>query len=269
MIILFSFALPCGALEQHKFFNNDNSQSFYAELTGYDAAKQVVTVKLENGKKSKFKLSLLSEGDQKYVIHNQVTLVAVKRLEVSFKEVKGKKTRTKEGLIRTSVTPISYNVTVYNRSKTPIKDVKLNYHYYYCVGTLTPGGPKHTPKVTTGGLVFNELAGQDTAVLTTSAIDIIRASKKGVPPPNRGGGGWGSINDGDIDPNFFDGRRKESMLCGGGGSPGARRIDHVIGLVVEILLEGEVVKTVSDYPKLLQQHREKKVLKPNVSVNQF
>ena len=59
------------------------------------------------------------------------------------------------------------------------------------------------------------------------------------------------------------------MLCGGGGSPGARRIDHVIGLVVEILLEGEVVKTVSDYPKLLQQHREKKVLKPNVSANQF
>ena len=188
MIVLLSLALPCAALEQHEFFNKDNSQSFYAELTGYDAAKQVVTVKLENGKKSKFKLSLLSEDDQKYVIYNQVTLVAVKRLEVSFKEVKGKNTRAKKGLIRTSVTPVSYNVTVYNRSKTSIKDVKLNYHYYYCVGTLTPGGPKHTPKVTTGSHVFNKLAAQDTAMLTTSAIDIIRASKKGVPPPSSGGG---------------------------------------------------------------------------------
>jgi hypothetical protein len=188
MIALLSLALPCAALEQHEFHSNDNSQSFHGQLTDYDAAKKVVTVKLKNGKESKFKLSLLSEDDQKYVIHNQVTLSAVKGLQVSFKEVKGKITRTKEGLIRTTVTPTSYDVTVYNRTKTRMNDLTLNYYFYYCVGTLTPGGPKHTPKVTTGSHVFNELAGQDTAMLTTSAIDIIRASKKGVPPPSSGGG---------------------------------------------------------------------------------
>jgi hypothetical protein len=52
-------------------------------------------------------------------------------------------------------------------------------------------------------------------------------------------------------------------------SPGASRNDHVIGLVVDILLDGKVVKTVSDYPKLLKQHQEKKVIKPTVSANQF
>jgi hypothetical protein len=189
MIALLSLALPCAAIEQHEFHSNDNSQSFHGQLTDYDAAKKVVTVKLKNGKVSKFKLSLLSEDDQKYVIHNQVTLSAVKGLEVSLKEIKGKITRTKEGLIRTTVTPTSYDVTVYNRTKTPMVDLTLNYHYYYCVGTLTPGGAKHTPKVTTGSLVFDKLFGQDTATLTTSTIDITRARKKAVLPSPGGGGG--------------------------------------------------------------------------------
>jgi hypothetical protein len=191
MIALLSLALPCAALEQHEFHSNDNSQSFHGQLTDYDAAKKVVTVKLKNGKVSKFKLSLLSEDDQKYVIHNQVTLSAVKGLQVSFKEVKGKITRTKEGLIRTTVTPTSYDVTVYNRTKTPMRDLTLNYHYYYCVGTLTPGGAKHTPKVTTGRLMFDKLFGQDTATLTTSTINITRARKKAVLPTPGGGGGGG------------------------------------------------------------------------------
>jgi len=50
---------------------------------------------------------------------------------------------------------------------------------------------------------------------------------------------------------------------------GARRVDHVIGVVVDIMVEGKVVKTVSNSPKVLQQHEEKKIIKTNVSTNQF
>ena len=191
MIALLSLTLPCVALEQREFHSSDNSQSFNGQLTDYDAAKKVVTVKLKNGKDSTFKLSLLSEDDQKYVLNNQVSLSAIKGLNVTFKEIKEKSTRTEEGLIRTTIAPTYYDVTVYNRSKTPIRELKLNYHYYYCVGTLVAGGPRHMPKVQTGSLIFDKLFGQDTATLKTSAIDIIRASKKGVSPPVRGGGGGG------------------------------------------------------------------------------
>lgn len=52
-------------------------------------------------------------------------------------------------------------------------------------------------------------------------------------------------------------------------SPGARRIDHVIGIVVDIMVDDKVVKTVSNSPKLLQLHEEKKIIKANVSANQF
>jgi len=182
MIALLSLALPCAALEQHEFHSNDDSQSFHGQLTDYDAAKKAITVKLKNGKESKFKLSMLSADDQKYVLGNQVALSAIKGLSVSFKEVIEKATRTAEGLIRTSVTPTYFDVTVYNRTKTPIRNLKLNYHYYYCVGSLEAGGARHTPKVTTGSLEFDKLFGQDTATLKTSTIDIVRASKKGVSP---------------------------------------------------------------------------------------
>ena len=64
-------------------------------------------------------------------------------------------------------------------------------HYYYCVGTLAPNGPQHTPKLKNGDLAFDKLFGSDTATLNTTTIKIVRAIKKGVPPKIRGGGGRG------------------------------------------------------------------------------
>lgn len=122
-------------------------------------------------------------------MENQDTLAVLKSVSVSFKEVKEKSVRSKDGRITTSTVPTYFDVTVYNRSQTPIEDLSLQYSYYYCVGSLTPGGPKHTPKVDKGELAFDKLFGQDTATLPTAKIDIVRASKKGVAPPVRSGGG--------------------------------------------------------------------------------
>lgn len=53
------------------------------------------------------------------------------------------------------------------------------------------------------------------------------------------------------------------MLCGGdlppGVSPGARRVDHVIGIAVDVLLDGKVVFTVANTPKVLKIHKDKKI----------
>jgi len=64
------------------------------------------------------------------------------------------------------------------------------------------------------------------------------------------------------------------MLCSTayylvGIEDGARRVDHVIGVVVDIMVDGKIVKTVSNSPKVLQQHEEKKIIKTNISTNQF
>ena len=51
------------------------------------------------------------------------------------------------------------------------------------------------------------------------------------------------------------------MLCSDelppGFSPGARRIDHVIGIAVEVVLNGEIIKTVANTPAILKIHKEK------------
>ena len=53
------------------------------------------------------------------------------------------------------------------------------------------------------------------------------------------------------------------MLCDGplpaGISPGARRIDHVIGIAVEVVLGDKVIKTVANAPWVLKVHHEKRI----------
>lgn len=191
MLAFVCLVLPSAALEDRTFHNKDKSQSFSGRLTGYKASSKIVTIRLSKGGVRRFKLGLLAADDQKYVLKNQDTLAVIGGVSVSFKEIKEKSTRTKKGLIRTSTVPTHYNVTVYNRTKTPIEDLELRYSYYYCVGTLTAGGPKHTPQVANGSLVFDKLYDQDTATLKTKTIDIVRSSKKGVAPPISGGGGGG------------------------------------------------------------------------------
>ena len=49
------------------------------------------------------------------------------------------------------------------------------------------------------------------------------------------------------------------MLCQAGVSPGARRIDHVIGIAVDVVMDGKVVKTAANSPSVLKIHQEKKI----------
>ncbi len=189
---LISLALPSQALEQRTFHSaTDSSKSFEAELTGYDPIKQIVSVTLKSGKAQRFSLALLSEEDQKYVKDHAVILAVGRDVDISFKEVKGDVTRTKQGLVRSRSTPISYEIAVYNRSDQIIKDLEVRYSLYYCVGSSSATGPSHTPKLLKGTLTYPKLFGKYNETRTTSEIVIIRESKKGVAPPVPSGGGGG------------------------------------------------------------------------------
>jgi hypothetical protein len=188
MLALVSMALPSAALEQREFHSQDKTKSFYGRLMEYSTSSKTVTVRLKNGKTQRFKISLLSEEDQKYVLDNLDTLAVMRSVSVKFKEITEKPVRTKEGRIRTSTTPTYFDLTVYNRSKTSIENLELRYNYYYCVGSLDPQGAKHTPKVLKGTLQFDKIFGQDTITMPTAVVKIVRASKKGVAPPVPSGG---------------------------------------------------------------------------------
>ncbi|MCP5536289.1 MAG: hypothetical protein H7A51_08665 [Akkermansiaceae bacterium] len=41
-----------------------------------------------------------------------------------------------------------------------------------------------------------------------------------------------------------------------GVEPGYRRIDHIIGIVADVVLDGKVIKTVASSPLVLKKHKE-------------
>ncbi|BDS05160.1 hypothetical protein NT6N_02000 [Oceaniferula spumae] len=189
LLALIALGLPCSALEQRRFQNADKTKSFQATLVDYNEAGKTVTVTLENGKTSKFSIDLLSPEDQKYVEAQSDVLAVSRSIEVTFTETKGETTRTKSGLVRSSTTPTHYKIMVYNRSDKVVENLKVNYSYYYCLGSSSATGPRHTPQVKTGTLVYPKLFGKYNETRETAKIDLIRASKKGVAPPVPSGGG--------------------------------------------------------------------------------
>lgn len=189
MIAFVLLVVPSSALEQRTFHSsNDKSKSFEAELTGYDPIKKMVSVTLKSGKAKRFSLALLSEEDQKYVRAHAVILAVGRDVDITFKEAQGDVTRTNKGLIRSRSTPTSYAITVYNRSDQIIKDLEVRYSFYYCVGSSSASGPRHSPKVQKGTLNYPKLFGKYNETRKTSEVVIIRESKKGVSPPVSGGG---------------------------------------------------------------------------------
>lgn len=189
LMMLVACALPSQALEERKFFNADKSQSFPATLTDYNEAKKLVTVTLKSGKKKKFSINLLSKEDQEYVKANATILAAARDINVSFKEVKGETTRSKSGLVRTRKTPTGYEIMVYNRSDKTIENLEVRYSYYYCVGSSSATGPRHTPKVLKGVISYPKMYGKYNETRKTDEVVLIRESKKGVAPPAPSGGG--------------------------------------------------------------------------------
>lgn len=191
-IALCALILPASALEEREFKSADKTKSFKATLTDYDVKKKRVTVQLENGKSKRFPIDILSKEDQAYVKKYSDVLAVSRDIKITFTEVKGKTERSKEGLVRTRKTPTSYNIMVYNRSDKVIENLEVRYSYYYCVGSSSADGPRHTPKVSKGTLVFPKLFGKYNETRETAKITLIRESKKGVAPPvPSGGGGMG------------------------------------------------------------------------------
>ena len=184
-------ALPALALEERKFFSVDGSKSFEGTLSDYDAAKGMVKVLMKSGKTKQFSLNLLSKKDQDYIKQNADTLQIARNFDLRFKEFKEKTTLTKKGLVRTNTTPTGFEVQLYSRSKKVIEGVSVRYYFYYCVGSSSAEGPRHTPKRIKGELDFPKMYDQYTETRKTAQVNLIRESKKGVAPPVRIGGGGG------------------------------------------------------------------------------
>lgn len=159
------------ALEEREFFNADKTKSFKGTVVGFDAEKKKVTIRTSKGGLSHAKLSAFSEADQKYILDNVNVLAANKALEFSFKEVTGGGTK-KTGF------DTGYDIRLYNRGTTEIKDIELKYTIYYRVGSVQKG-VKTVAKEQSGDLSLDSLYGTLRYTLSTSKVKLVREIVKG------------------------------------------------------------------------------------------
>lgn len=168
-----ALALPSQALEKRTFYDSGKTKSFEATLTGYDATKKAVTVVNAKGKTVKFPLKVISEDCQKYVLSKQDLLTISKNVRVKLKEVK-----EKDGAESSRV---SFAMEVYNRGKSSIKDVTLNYTIYYDQGDLQKGGMVRKTKE--GTVNTGKMYDGDTLTVNTEQVYLVRK----IQPPVGGG----------------------------------------------------------------------------------
>ena len=112
--------LPASGFEKRTFKSADNSKSFEGALTGFDAAKGLVTVRMTGGRDVSFKLSILSTEDQEYIKENANVLAAANAIRLDFEIYKNEAVKVEVAGSKTTTTPAGYEIVLRNSSKTYI-----------------------------------------------------------------------------------------------------------------------------------------------------
>jgi len=213
--------------ELRRFQDAAETKSFFAELTGYDAQTKRVSVRLKNGRTKVFSIDLLSEDDKTYVLANGKRLAIGNDIRVSLNDFKEKTKKAYEPLIENRIYPSGYTISLSNRAKKTHTNITINYTLYYAVQGYVKPERKREEK--TGTLTCEKVTAQGTVTLKTETVDIITGkldpTYKNVPRTNA------------------DGQRYTASVI---DKPGGRRKDLLLGCKVDILVDGKVVKSLTD-----------------------
>ena len=132
--LLIAFGVTFGGFAQAElrtFTSKDGSKSFEAELTQYVPNEKMVEVRRESGKVVKFKMAVLSEDDQKFVLKRAPLLKVAKDLKVGARIKIGKKEIVKAKPTKRTTIPKSYRVTFRNTSNLKMEDLDVEYELHW------------------------------------------------------------------------------------------------------------------------------------------
>jgi hypothetical protein len=160
-------SVSSAVLKTHTFFNADKTKSFKGTLTAFNQEDQKVRVRTAKGRDITFKLNILSEECQAYVTENASKVAVASSMDISFEKVKEEKVKGADGVSTT------FDVTFYNRSKTTLEDLVIDYTVYYTKDTLNRGKRTSTEMTETGTFSVDELFDNYRVTETTKAIKIV------------------------------------------------------------------------------------------------
>lgn len=221
--------------EMHRFKSADGSKDFIGELTGYDPKTKMVSVKIKR-RIQNFKIDLLSEEDQKYVIDHGERLAMANDIDITLENYTDKFVKKEEDRIEDRIYPSGYEVKISNRSRRTFEDIKLTYTVYYGVqGYLKP---ERKTEEATGELTLKTLTSLGRTTLRTEPVSIV----SGVLEP---------IMENQVLRNPDGSTYVEPIVK----EPGGRRKDQLIGCTVNLIVDGKVVKTVTEGKIQLDQKK--------------
>lgn len=230
MKLLFTMGCLCFCVttlsaELRNFESADGSKTFSAELIGYDSKTKMVTVILQR-KTQNFSIDLLSEDDQKYVIETGKQLAVINNIVITIKEFSENSEKKTSERVEDRVTPSGYVISLNNRSAQDFKKLEVKYTIYYAVqGYIEPDRKVET---LTGDLTY-DLASNKSKELNTKTVNIVNGKMEPLIE---------NVRRRDQDGKYY----MESVVK----EPGGRRKDLLQGCAVELLIDGKVVKTITE-----------------------
>ncbi len=172
----FFSVIASAGLESRTFFSADKSKSFKGTLKSYDQSSGKVRVRTIKGRDKTFKISVLSDDCQAYITDNISKVAVASALDISIKQIKEKKSKGSDS------SDYKYSVTFYNKGKSLLKDLDVDYTVYYKKDTIKRG-VKATSLTSTGSFDISEIDPKYRKTDTTSPISITKKTIKG-----KGGG---------------------------------------------------------------------------------
>jgi hypothetical protein len=173
------FLAPMAYADWHEFTSADGSKKVWAEVQGFDASTQTVSLKLEGNRIITSPVTAFTEDDQKFVEKAAVALAAGRNLAIEFaddeEEISEKKNPTNG--YRTVELKSGYALELRNNSKEPFKGLTAEYQLFYAAYLDPFKDRARTDQVSYGKMKLPEVKPRDEATIETEAIDITRITR--------------------------------------------------------------------------------------------
>lgn len=124
--------MSASGTEMRTFSSADKSKTFEGVLVGYSSKTDTVQVRRKGARHTtKFKLEMLSVADQEYVRAQEEILRVAASVAIDMEAWKGEAVTQRGETVKTTTTPVAYEITVKNRSSEELKDIEVRYTIYY------------------------------------------------------------------------------------------------------------------------------------------
>ncbi len=217
--------------EWRTFSSVDGTRTFKGQLTAFDTSSSTVTVLKSDQKRITFKIDVISEEDQEYVLDNASKLAPDLNLRIRFEELRDRKGTTRGDESRTTNHEGGYTIYLNSFSPTLVKEAEVEYLMIYRKDAVT--GDSNDIVVKGSDIV--EIPPNSSASVETETVELVNYFK---PSEATSSGGCSSGS------------------CGGSTTytKSERSRDFMIGCVTRVVVNGTVVSESATSPGILEKY---------------